>query len=201
MAQVGGYLGTQGYFEVTGRPTDCDADGDLGKNSTGDSATSDGSGTTGESSSTGATTQDPSGPASGSATSGATTDPEPTTTTAATETGDPTDSGSSTTSGGDPDSSGGALPYPECLEPLLMPTLDGLGPACVEFLVIEYTFQGQPVFVFDSSQCGFFDQFFPVFTEDCALLCNLYGLAGITECNGEEFYDNAVEVDSWPYPG
>ena len=67
-------------------------------------------------------------------------------------------------------------------------------------MIIEYDFQDQQVFVFDSSQCGFFDQFFPVFNPNCELLCNLYGLAGITDCEGVSFYDNATELESWPYP-
>lgn len=45
------------------------------------------------------------------------------------------------------------------------------------------------------------DQFFPVYDPNCGELCLLYGLAGNTECQGVEFYDNAVEVASWPFPG
>lgn len=91
--------------------------------------------------------------------------------------------------------------YPACLDPLLLIYMDALGPACEGFDVRAYTFQGQQVFVLDSTQCGFFDQVFPVYTEDCTQLCSLYGHAGTTDCNDEAFYDQAVENASWPYPG
>ncbi len=122
-------------------------------------------------------------------------------TTTSTDT-DPETSGSGST-GPEPSDTGsstGSTPYPACLEPLRAPYHDMLGPACDGFVIIEYDFQAQPVFVFDSSQCGFFDQFFPVYTDNCELLCNLYGLAGNTVCEGVEFFDNAVEGESWPYP-
>ena len=158
----------------------------------------DGTDTSGQQPETGGTTDAGMGTTAGMTTSteggpastGATTGPEPTTSTDGSTGSAESDTGSGT----------GSASYPVCLEPLLAPYHDSLGPACEGFVIIEYTFQGEQMFVFDSSQCGFFDQFFPVFDEGCELRCNLYGLAGNTQCEGVEFYDNATEIDSWPYP-
>ena len=58
--------------------------------------------------------------------------------------------------------------------------------------VHRYEFQGQHVYVFSPGNCGA-DMMANVYDEDCDLVCRLGGIAGNTNCNGEEFSTNATD--------
>ncbi len=60
-------------------------------------------------------------------------------------------------------------------------------------IVPEYRFQGELVYVFESSYelCQIADMTADVYNENCELICSLGGIAGFVDCNGDDFYDNA----------
>lgn len=56
--------------------------------------------------------------------------------------------------------------------------------------VDEYEYQGSLVYIFEPDQVSP-DMQTAVIKSDCSALCALGGIAGITMCNGERFYDKA----------
>ncbi len=60
--------------------------------------------------------------------------------------------------------------------------------------VISYNFQGEVVYVFSQGQCVA-DGGAQVVDEECEELCNLGTILGLVECRGENFADNAVQIE------
>jgi len=58
--------------------------------------------------------------------------------------------------------------------------------------VIRYWFNDQYVYLFNPGPCGA-DFFYPVYDEECNLLCNLGGIAGFVDCMDMNFYDNSTD--------
>jgi hypothetical protein len=61
--------------------------------------------------------------------------------------------------------------------------------------VDEYQYQGNTVYIFEADQI-YPDMQTPVIKSDCTTLCTLGGIAGITMCNGDRFYDKAKLIRS-----
>ncbi|MEQ9186118.1 MAG: hypothetical protein RLP15_00165 [Cryomorphaceae bacterium] len=60
----------------------------------------------------------------------------------------------------------------------------------IELVRVErFSFQGDEVYVFNYE--GGADYQTPILGEDCSHVCSLGGIAGVSECRGEEFYANA----------
>ncbi len=57
--------------------------------------------------------------------------------------------------------------------------------------VSEYTYQQTIVYIFDAKEVVSDDQT-TVVKSDCSTLCVLGGIAGVSMCNGENFYEKAV---------
>jgi len=60
--------------------------------------------------------------------------------------------------------------------------------------IIRYTFQGDDVYYLSDGSL-IVDGLFEVVDKDCNTICSLGGLAGLRVCNGEDFYDLAVEEE------
>ena len=58
--------------------------------------------------------------------------------------------------------------------------------------VYQYEFQGETVYVFNPKPCGS-DLFIEVTNQACGTVCNLGGIAGISDCNGDSFYTVATD--------
>jgi hypothetical protein len=64
---------------------------------------------------------------------------------------------------------------------------------CDNASVIEFKFQGETVYVLSQGNC-IADGGATVINNSCEEVCFLGGFAGITDCNGENFYETATEV-------
>lgn len=64
--------------------------------------------------------------------------------------------------------------------------------ACEGASLRSYRFQGETVYVFFDGEC-ISDAGAYVFDEDCEALCTLLGIAHLTECNGDDFFETATE--------
>ncbi|MDB4728280.1 hypothetical protein OAF63_05775 [Saprospiraceae bacterium] len=64
---------------------------------------------------------------------------------------------------------------------------------CDNASVIEYEFQGQTVYVLSQGNC-ISDGGATVINSACEDVCFLGGIAGITDCNGEEFHTVATQT-------
>lgn len=60
--------------------------------------------------------------------------------------------------------------------------------------VSSYTFQGEKVYILTKDQC-IADGGVSVVTQNCDTLCFLGGIAGLTSCQGEEFYQVATDEE------
>ncbi len=60
--------------------------------------------------------------------------------------------------------------------------------------VHSYTFQGEKVYILTKDQC-IADGGVSVVTQNCDTLCFLGGIAGLTSCQGEEFYQVATDEE------
>ena len=59
--------------------------------------------------------------------------------------------------------------------------------------VVKYKFQDEIVYAFFPSSC-ISDGGTEILNADCELLCTLGTIAGVSQCNGEEFDQNAKEL-------
>lgn len=59
--------------------------------------------------------------------------------------------------------------------------------------VVEFQFKGKPVFLFDMGNC-IADGAYPVKDTDCETICTLGTIAGIIQCEGENFDEQATEI-------
>lgn len=66
---------------------------------------------------------------------------------------------------------------------------------CENSSIKKYSFQNQSVYVFSQGICVS-DNAAQVLTFDCEDICTLGGIAGFTECNGEEFFKNATVLET-----
>ncbi len=55
----------------------------------------------------------------------------------------------------------------------------------------EYTFQGKTVYAFEPDEKVIADGFTAIKDGSCKTICNLGGIAGFMNCNGENFYQEA----------
>ena len=60
-----------------------------------------------------------------------------------------------------------------------------------EASITRYDFQGKHVYVFYPGSC-IADAFFDVYDSECNLICQLSGLAGVANCEGLNFSENAT---------
>lgn len=58
--------------------------------------------------------------------------------------------------------------------------------------VYRYTYKDNFVFVFIPKNCGT-DLQTQIFSEDCNLICTLSGIGGLTDCNGDNFFQTATQ--------
>jgi hypothetical protein len=58
--------------------------------------------------------------------------------------------------------------------------------------IYRYTFQGKYVYVFNPGNCGA-DMMSDVYNENCDQICGLGGIAGNLMCNGENFWNEAID--------
>ena len=79
---------------------------------------------------------------------------------------------------------------PECIQTKLK---EKLANGCSAVTLTRYRFQKKTVYSFEEAgSCA--DFFQEVYDENCSLICNLGGIAGIKECNGENF-SNATQKE------
>ena len=66
---------------------------------------------------------------------------------------------------------------------------------CPGATVKKYNFQGMTLYGFSDGQC-ISDGGTSLFDEDCNNFCFVGGIAALTDCNGENFFENAEEVET-----
>lgn len=70
---------------------------------------------------------------------------------------------------------------------------------CENASVKKYMYQAQEVYVFQQGIC-ISDGGADVLLADCSSLCFLGGIAGVQDCNGDLFFDVAVELETiWEF--
>lgn len=70
---------------------------------------------------------------------------------------------------------------------------------CPDANILRYEFQGEQVYIFNFSSC-IADGDTRVMDETCNEVCTFGGLAGATLCNGEDFYETAInETVVWEF--
>lgn len=80
---------------------------------------------------------------------------------------------------------------PDCVDTLLD---DFKTTACVGGDLTKWDFNGREVYCFFPGTC-ISDAQAEIYDEDCNPVCTLFGIAGITECEGIEWNDNAVFLE------
>lgn len=81
---------------------------------------------------------------------------------------------------------------PACIQEKIAEYLND-GSFCEDGRVVEYSFQRNFVYAFERGSC-IADVGVDIFTHRCEDLCFIGGFGGIEECNGDDFYDNAIET-------
>ncbi len=64
---------------------------------------------------------------------------------------------------------------------------------CIGASIISYLYSDQQVYAFSDGQC-ISDGGTQIWDSDCNSVCFLGGIAGFTDCNGEDFYELAEEL-------
>ena len=64
---------------------------------------------------------------------------------------------------------------------------------CQGASIVAYAFQENEVFALIDGEC-ITDMCITVYTQECDLLCLLAGISGQTECQGVDFFDEAIQV-------
>ena len=65
---------------------------------------------------------------------------------------------------------------------------------CIGASIIIYEFQDDRLYAFTDGQC-ISDGGTTLLTEDCTTHCFVGGIAGFTDCQGENFFQNAEEIE------
>ncbi len=65
---------------------------------------------------------------------------------------------------------------------------------CDNASIISYDFQSERVYAYADGTC-ISDGGVRIVNADCEDVCFLGGIGGFTDCNGDEFFDTAVEVE------
>ena len=81
---------------------------------------------------------------------------------------------------------------PECIQQKIIEFKNNVNFCETGKSVYRYKFQDQFVYVFNPGNCGA-DMMSNVYDEDCNLMCNLGGIAGIVLCNDENFSEKAID--------
>lgn len=81
---------------------------------------------------------------------------------------------------------------PQCVQDKISDFIENN--VCSEGDVTSYDFQGGKVYVLNFDLC-IADGGSQVIDEDCNEICFLGGIAGLTECNGEEFGEVAINPE------
>lgn len=84
------------------------------------------------------------------------------------------------------------IDIPSCL----LPTYESFTSSqsnCQGAKVVAYAFREEEVFGFFEGSC-ISDGVVMIYEQDCNLLCTLGGIAGVVDCDGAVFFDEAIQV-------